>query len=255
MKSNNTSQFLDFKTVKNIRDLGGIRTKNGSFIKYKCLLRSADLSNLSIEELNRLKTEYNLKTVIDFRSSHSYFKKKDKLDESITFKHYFVLDYLEKNQFTMDFGYPYDKFFMKIYEDFATKKKSHKAYRGFFDYLLANDDGAILWHCTSGKDRTGIATILLLKILGCDDETLYAEHEKTNEFAITQLNDYLQKHPSINVIEKNYRECQFIAKRSFLEHFFHIVNKNYGGLDNFISNIIGITNKEKDILKKRYLYK
>ena len=47
MKSNNTSQFLNFKTVKNIRDLGGIQTKDGSFIKYKCLLRSADLSNLS----------------------------------------------------------------------------------------------------------------------------------------------------------------------------------------------------------------
>ncbi len=255
MKSNNTSQFLDFKTVKNIRDLGGIRTKNGSFIKYKCLLRSADLSNLSIEELNRLKTEYNLKTVIDFRSSHSYFKKKDKLDESITFKHYFVLDYLEKNQFTTDFGYPYDRFFMKIYEDFATKKKSFKAYRGFFDYLLANDDGAILWHCTSGKDRTGIATILLLKILGCDDETLYAEHEKTNEFAITELNNYLNSHPNTNVIERNYRECQFIAKRAFLEHFFDVVNKKYGGLDNFISNTIGVTDKERNILKKRYLSK
>ena len=63
--------FLNFKTVRNIRDLGGISNKEGKFIKNKLLLRGGDLASISQDEFNILINEYNLKTVIDFRSKNS----------------------------------------------------------------------------------------------------------------------------------------------------------------------------------------
>jgi protein-tyrosine phosphatase len=64
--------FIPLNSVENIRDLGGIKTSDGKTIKYKKLLRSADLHRLTKDELVILKEQYDLKEVLDFRSTRSF---------------------------------------------------------------------------------------------------------------------------------------------------------------------------------------
>ncbi len=50
--------------------------------------------------------------------------------------------------------------------------------------LMEQDDGAILFHCSSGKDRTGVLAALVQKLLGVDDEEIWAEYLRSNEYAL-----------------------------------------------------------------------
>ena len=103
--------FLDFKSVENIRDLGGIKTRDGFIVKSHLLLRSADLHKLSKDELEILKKDYNLKVVIDFRSTNSSRVRKDLLDDSIIYHHTFVLKELENHSYHQDIKVTPDEFF------------------------------------------------------------------------------------------------------------------------------------------------
>lgn len=60
---------------------------------------------------------------------------------------------------------------------------AQKAYRQFFDILLSHqeNDGAVLFHCTAGKDRTGMGAVYLLSALGVDGHTIRQDYLATND--------------------------------------------------------------------------
>lgn len=245
--------FLNFKTIENIRDLGGIKTADGHTIKNKLLYRSGDLHLLSCEELELLKNEYNLKEVIDFRSTNSSIKKKDRLDDSIIYHHNFVLKELETHSYNKDIKVTPDQFFIHIYQSLALNKGAIETYRKFFKYLLECHNGAILWHCTSGKDRTGIATVMVLYSLGCDLDTIYKEHFKTNEFTYPQYEAKLKEIGNYTKSENDYYAAFYIAKKEYLDEYFNSIKKVYGSFDKYMENIIGVTRSIRNILREKYL--
>ena len=84
--------------------------------------------------------------------------------------------FLETQQFTHDIGCECDDFFLKVYRGITLSEESKEAYAKFLKLVLENEKGSVLFHCTSGKDRTGIASLLLLHILGVDKETIIGDH-------------------------------------------------------------------------------
>ncbi len=71
----------------------------------------------------------------------------------------------------------------KMYIGFLTSDMGQKAYSQFFRILLeTSPDRAVLWHCTSGKDRTGLAAMLLLAALGVDEKVIMEDYLLTNEY-------------------------------------------------------------------------
>ena len=245
--------FLNFKTVRNIRDLGGISNKEGKFIKNKLLLRGGDLASISQDEFNILINEYNLKTVIDFRSKNSYYTKKDAYNENINYYHYFVLDFLDNYLYKIDMELSFDEFFYTVYRGFAKEEKAINAYKGFFKNVLDTNSGATYFHCTSGKDRTGIAAILLLKVLDVDEDLIYKETLKTNEYTQKEFNIFLKNHKNLSMKEYDFYKHFYILEKEYIDIYFDEINKNYGSIDNFIVNILGINEEIKTILKNRYL--
>lgn len=246
--------FLKFDSIRNIRDLGGYLTLDNKIIKPKLLLRSSSLNDLSDSDAAKLYDEYHLKTIVDFRTTKSFKKRQDRIDyQKINHHHEFVLHFLEDHPYEMSQTLrPFD-FFMTVYRGLALEKQAHVAYRHFFDHLLNTKDGAFLYHCTSGKDRTGIATVLLMHVLGCSIQTIYYEHLQTNVLAKKEFDEFLKAHNNLSDLEYEYYECYYIAKKEFLDEYFRVINENFFSLENYVNNVIKITKEEKDILKKRYL--
>lgn len=246
--------FIPLKSVENIRDLGGIKTDDGKTIKYKKLLRSADLHRLTKAELAILKEQYNLKTVLDFRSTRSSTIKKDLIDDSIEYHHILVLNELEKVSYVYGkISVSPDEFFKHIYRSLALEEKAIDTWRTFLDLVLKNNDGAILYHCTSGKDRTGIATILILYILGCSIETILTEHLRTNEYTKVQFEDYLKSHPNCSKEEYDYYEDLYIAKKEFLDEYIRVINEKYGSFDRYLKEALKIDDDSKRKFREKYL--
>lgn len=247
--------FINFKSVENIRDLGGIKTIDGHIIKPRLLLRSADLHNLTSDELSVLKEKYNLKVVVDFRSTKSSTLKKDKIDSSIEYHHIFALKELEKHSYTKDITCTPDEFFLNVYHSLAVKEEAINTYKKFLGFVLDCKSDAILYHCTSGKDRTGIATILLLYILGCSKETIYEEHFETNKFTRSQYEETISKIENLSEKEKDYYEAFYIAKKIYIDEYFRSIEEKYSSFPYFVKEILGIDEEKTKILRDRYLEK
>jgi protein-tyrosine phosphatase len=86
----------------------------------------------------------------------------------------------------------------QMYVEFLQGETGKAGFRNFFRVLLETPEGsAVLWHCTNGKDRTGVAAMLLLGILNVDEETIMADFMLTNTFneaEITATRQQLQKY-------------------------------------------------------------
>jgi protein-tyrosine phosphatase len=245
--------FINFESVENIRDLGGITTKDGHRVVSRRLLRSSELHQLSKNELEILKRDYDLRVVIDFRSTRSTVSRKDKIDSSIKYIHMVVLRFLETNTYGTEIKVTPDEFFIDIYRSLAISPDAIETYRRFFRVVLEQTEGSLLYHCRSGKDRTGIATTLLLHALGVDKQAIYDEHFLTNDVMRPLYEKKLRELDPNDIDSINFYHALYIAKKEYIDEYYRALEEKYFSMDDYLRNQIGVTDDEIIQLRRRYL--
>ena len=60
-------------------------------------------------------------------------------------------------------------------------------------------NGAVVFHCTAGKDRTGVVSAILLKKLGFDNQTIIDDYMETKENLLDFLTNYVKEHPQVDI--------------------------------------------------------
>ena len=121
--------------------------------------------------------------------------------------------------------------------------------------LLAQTDGALLYHCTAGKDRVGVGTMLLLTALGVDWPVIVENYLITNErmaastdCLLTAVVDYDLSEAEREVIRTFDR-----ADAAFLTAARDAVAERYGSVDAFLTQALGVGAAERAALRARYL--
>ena len=173
-------------SVRNIRDLGGLKTRDGKRIRTGCLVRSAHLGALTGEDLELLRGPWRVRTVIDLRTPAERLECPDRV-RGVS---YLALPVIED----MAAGISHEKAAddlpipdMRIlYRKMMTTPECVRGFQRILNAILCSDlsCGAVLWHCTEGKDRCGMVTALVLEMLGVDRQTILADYLKTNETAL-----------------------------------------------------------------------
>ena len=192
---------LNIGSLINARDLHGLKNRKGKTIKKNSLYRSDALFKISSEDMRRLKEENNLKEIIDFRGEdeinehtvdpsvdgvkHIYLPLNNGIRNQVTREHKEHSDNKEVEGIINFFYYLDEKADItyateKLYRQFVSNEIGVKNLSNFLNEVLSCD-GLLIYHCTDGKDRTGVATYLLLKILDFDDETIFYDYLLTNE--------------------------------------------------------------------------
>ena len=128
-------------------------------------------------------------------------------------------------------------------------KDRKEAWSNIFNILLDNGDGAILYHCSAGKDRTGVVTAVILTALGIDKETIYQDYLLTNEKPLYYKKLALEMDPESREIFLDY----FQAKKEYLDASFDEISKIYGTFDKFLLECCSIDKTRLNILKDKYL--
>ncbi len=164
--------------INNMRDLGGIRTKDGRVLRQGMLVRSANLSEASSEDLK------DVTTVIDLRTP----KERDEAPDQCYNAQYLPIAIFE----SMVSGISHENESMTgripkmtwLYEQLILQCR--ETFRKVVLEIMEHDyrSGAVLWHCTEGKDRCGLTTALILEILGVDRETIMEDYLRTNRVNI-----------------------------------------------------------------------
>ncbi|MGX7245384.1 tyrosine-protein phosphatase [Enterococcus quebecensis] len=249
-------------TITNFRDIGGIKNKEGKQIKKDVFLRSGELSSLTKEDENRLETTYRLGKIIDLRSEAEV---EERPDMSVPKTEYIHIDILEDIQDEgasigdfVKIGSPEKSasYMKKLYEDIALNSTSQKGYNQFFEEILAlQKQESILFHCFAGKDRTGIAAVLILETLGVPKEAIYKDYLLTNDLRKKENAMILEQAKKAELEEANL-EALHVALNvdsSYLDNFYETVQKNYGDVDTYLRQAIGIDKGTKETLNHRFV--
>lgn len=258
-------QLLGLHSVQNARQLGGYRIGRKT-VKRDRLLRSGALSRLVPEEAEMLHDRFRLRMVYDFRSEVERLAAPDRLPDGTGFEVLgtsltdirlpetielqdigSIVSYLLENA---------DKPWLKkvcaqLYDKVLLEEAGQQVYRRFFESLTAlpDDVGAVLWHCTQGKDRAGCASALLLAVLGADRNLIVQDFSLSAMYyapMVAQL--------SVRTMEqRNVVQTLIGANVCLFEATLDSIDRQYGSMDGYLSRCLGVTEGMKRTLRARYL--
>ena len=241
----------------NFRDLGGYKTKDGKHIKWGKIYRSALLANLSSEDLQILEA-LKIGKVVDFRGPKEVAFAPDKMPHTAQ---YIELAAGSENDGPDDWEamakdmlthstQALDKEAVQYYKDITALPKR---YTPFFEALLQlPKDSALVFHCVGGKDRTGIAAALVEYVLGVDSTQIVQDYLATNTY---------REHYNASIasllhlrygVPLNKAKTYGLAKAEYLNTTFSEIKKQYGSLDKFVKEVLGLD--ENKIRRLRELY-
>lgn len=248
----------------NTRDLGGMKTTNGLKIKENKLIRSGSLHKLSNNDINTL-NKHNLKVVVDFRSEKEFVNKADIKIDGVTYLNFpaLVKDNKEDNSKHHDSNLLKlvdkqtggMKLLLKTYKDLFITNEGLTAYKNFFKVVQENEEGAILWHCSQGKDRAGMAAFLLEYALGVSLEDCIKDYLYTNvamELKIKQLTPIVLRQSNNDTSLLPLLKDVFTAKMEYLNESLNIIKETYGSIENLLINTLNV---DIELLKNKYLEK
>lgn len=226
------------RNVLNLRDLGDIPIQDGNG-KTPCglYLRSGKLSVLTPEECKKLCQEYHIACVVDLRTPIEAQEFPDPLPDGVEYQHISLLKdatvgithetgsdpmtiirTLRKNPQKLKEMVPD---FKQMYERIVSDEYS----RGQLDQIVAllrknaAEGKCTLFHCTAGKDRTGIVSMALLKSYGVNDEDIIRDYLRTNRYAFWPTT---KKCLGVLILTHNWelvKTCytSFMAQRELIE--------------------------------------
>ena len=255
--------------LANTRDLGGIKTADGRTIARKRLIRSGMLSSLSPEDIETLKS-LEVHTIVDFRDDKEVEEKPDVEVEGIENIHIPVLpgpteglshdsksdesltERLDRAMVSEDAAIA---LMQGLYRALVTSPQARERYGRFIDLLLDNESGAVLYHCTVGKDRVGVGTALILLALGVDRETIldnYMETTRIMEPVAERMLEGIPEQVRTDTFVAAFK-ATFAARPEYLGAALEEIEKEFDSLDEFLEKAIGVTEEKRSKLRDLYL--
>ena len=242
---------IDVPGAHNVRDLGGYRGADGKTVRYGRVYRSSSLAKATPEGLSRLRSK-GVTLVIDFRTSSEIRQEgQDKLPSGAK-RQKAPVNFVElAGILSTPSLNPAVTAMNRSYRRMVTDAKARAAFARTFR-SVAKAKSPVLFHCTSGKDRTGVMAAILLLSVGVDKATVYRDYLRSND----ELGSYNQE--IIDYLEREDVDSRLVkpaleARRSYLDAWFSEIKKRYGGFDAFLRKGLGIKPAEKTALRKRLL--
>ena len=259
------NQLIGITSAHNARQLGGYQIGNQK-IKDNLLLRTAKISELSEQDSTLLCDKYKVQCVYDFRGLEESLSAPDVIPAGARYLSLALSFTEEGSESNPKFENESQMIAMLLqyaehptvqamctgmYDVIFFEEASQKVYRQFFEDLLTvnPEEGAVLWHCTQGKDRAGCASAMLLAALGADRELIMAD------FMLSK--DYYDK---ITAQIKTETDAQRMvintlisANPEIFETSLDKVDAQYGSLKNYLTECIGVTPEMMKVLRDRYL--
>lgn len=251
--ADSTKRHVVLQGAANFRDLGGYKTKSGKTVKWGKIYRSADISKLTDADLAIL-TEKNVNYDVDFRGTQEAAQAPDKLNPGMKYMLCPAGSDSIGNWIKEIAAAPKNSGDSIMTTYYSNTRYLTARYRPFFDQLLAlPNDQSLLFHCTAGKDRTGIAAALFLYSLGVPYKTIVNDYTATNYYRTAENNRSIKGMVGMMHIDEGTARSMMAAKKEYLDATFAAINKKYGSVDNFLKDQLKLEDKQLSVLKSKYL--
>ena len=244
MSGNNRN--LEWEGCHNVRDLGGLATEDGRQTAWGSLLRADLLGRLTAQGRQQL-LDYGVHTIIDLRSAEEAAK-----DPSAVFAAEDGAPAYVRVQ--MDEARPQVRALMKqvetrveIYNIALDHYQDSNA--AVMRAIAGAEPGGLVFHCHSGKDRTGMIAALLLSLAGVEEEAIAADFAATRERLWPQYQKWLDDAGGKEDVSRWY--ISNTEPQTMLDMLAHLRDK-YGGTEAYLLQA-GQTAEEIHRLRSRLI--
>jgi len=249
--TDSAQRLVPLQGAINFRDVGGYKTKDGKTVKWNRVFRSAAINRLTDADMRTIQSKH-IYTVIDFRGTQEAAAAPDRLlpgtDYTLSPAGSDSLPDMKRMSALLQEGHFLDKMYGKAsIQHFGTR------YKPMFQKMLAlNDTAAILYHCTGGRDRTGMATALFLYTLGVPQETIEADFTASNVYLRTMHANMFAPLAKATGMSEAAIKKEMELRPELIRIFFNAIKEQYGSIDKFLETELGIGKKEIAILRDKY---
>lgn len=227
----------------NFRDLGGFKTKEGRYTKWGKLFRADELSNLTEEDLQYL-SSIPITSVIDFRAQSEVKRTPDKLPHTVRFTYPIAItpgnlssEGIQANLLSTNIDTQM-KYMNRL---LVSDPPCVRAFRIFFAIVQNNLSAPLIFHCSAGKDRTGMAAALVLYSLGVDEQTIMEDYLASKIYLSDKYDAFIAKYPRAESI--------FTVKKMFLQAGINQIKRDHGSVMDYLTKVLKV-----DIVRMRRLY-
>ena len=256
---------IQLQSLSNTRDLGGLMTMDDRHILPGRLIRSGDLYHISQHDQRILLEEYHVSRVIDLRTEKEIKKRPDVMLPGVEYYRIPILDE-EIDQAWPVFGdidealdpstvwteeqlaFMYGRIPFDIFSVGQIAR--------FLDILLKTEKGAVLWHGSTGKDRTGIVTAILLAVLGVPRFTIMKDFLRSNVYMEEDMKHMFRllesREEDTRSAEQNL-EFFYRVQENCLNRMFREIDNRYGSIYQFFRRELYLSSKSTAALKDKYL--
>lgn len=256
---------LSIASLPNLRDLGGCRTADSRIVRTRLVYRSDQPNPMSAEDLERL-AALGLKTVFDLRTEEEAAERPDQLPEGVDLVRLDVFRDIDRSRpvvlgellrhpaeaNVVLGGGKVDALLERAYRDFITLPSARQAYGGLFAALADPARLPALFHCLTGKDRTGWAAAALLSLLGVPSDAILADYLLSNGCALPRYQAAIDAFVAAGG-EAAITDAVFGVKPRYLEAAFGALEKAYGSIERYFEEGLGIGRRERERLKQLLL--
>lgn len=267
--------WVQFDNIINVRDLGGFEMPDGRVVRSGRLLRGGDLSNASDADIDRFENEYHFAHIFDFRTDGEVEACPDRevkgadnvwlpaIDPnteqlgktSLPHEAYrdlmtYIIEHRDDDyvRFTAQ----------NMYLEFVENEYTQLQYAAFLQMIAGmKEDRAVYWHCSQGKDRTGMGSAYILSILGADRKVIMDDYSRSNIFYKKDLEELHRRLAAVGGTEEQFFTLMTYIGANVVTfgRALDFVDEKYGSLYNYVREVLMVSEEDAERLRSRLLEK
>lgn len=254
-------RHIPFEGTPNFRDLGGYQAQDGRQLKWNCFYRSGHLSRFSARDLNEF-ASLGVRVVCDFRRAEEVERDPSVLPEharpqllQLAIDPGSATGFFARVRRWRTAEEDMARFMCDINRAFALDH--HGPYRRMLEAIFHLRDGAMLFHCAAGKDRTGFAAALILMIMNVPREVILQDYMLTNDYFSPEVELQLLADKYANFgLDKLAPEAVrpiFEVRPEYLQSAFDAIDEHYASTEDYLEAVFELTPAKRQQLQQRFL--
>jgi protein-tyrosine phosphatase len=245
--SETPARHLNLAGASNFRDLGGYPTRDGRVVRWRQIFRSNHLGHLTDDDVAVMR-DLGVRSAFDFRGTEERAAALCGLPDITVHSLPVEPTVVAALRAIAASGTPLstDHAVEVMHDSYRSYvQQNTRRFRTLFSHLL-EDRAPLVIHCTAGKDRTGFACALILHTLGVDDAIISQDYLLTNRF-------YRRDPASATDLPDDVKQVLGSVRESFLAAAFEAIDADYGDLETYLRDGLGVGAAERASLEARYL--
>lgn len=259
-------RHIELEGTPNFRDIGGYETEDGRFVKWGLVYRTGVLSFLTASDFTYLQ-QLGVRMVCDFRTKQENEQAPevwvpgsgaamialpigaDSSGSATSSLEKFAATHPTIDQFRQRMEEAYANFVFQFGPEYASVFSE-----------LKQDQLPLVYHCSAGKDRTGVFTALLLRILEVPQQTILEDYTLTNAYLMNKDSHsaanpkaMAQAQRMMSSFTPEQRQVLMAADPEYLKATFAAIDKRYGSFESFRRQVLELTDADVSALRTRLL--